>query len=697
MMWSKQKSPRFLEEKTTTSIGPGSYKLPSVWDDHSVTISGQDRFQDQPVGETPGPGAYAQAAGSVKPRQCKENRPPSRDRARVGAQSNKEEMHPELGKAKEQVIQREKQLASAEERLQAQHMELQAAQLQVLDKDTQLKEAEQSLQAREADLEASRHMSEEKETALRELRKQLDDTKAALEEMQPELGTVKEQVLEKDTALLELQKQLNNTKAAWEEMHPELGKAKEQVIQREKQLASAEERLQAQHMELQAAQLQVSDKDTQLKEAVQRLQATEADLEVSRHMSEEKETALLELRKQLDDTKAELEDQTSQTLKSQQEARNQEEQVGTLSAQLKDVTETLNRTKAEIPLKEELTSFHTDLADALAAKDRLQSDLERLKFAEINANMTRAAKDRAESQVRDLKVDVEHWRRKAQSFERDEERMHRQSEDVVRMAQEAKELHHQNSQLLSTLQQFKTEWEMAMSEKNNLQETLNVYELNLQRATDQTAELMGHTNPKQKIRHMVNLKEENKELREQLKKAKQRISQMGASRKGEGLLEALASVTHSHSIGADQMSVPTNFGGADTPASTGVARTPKRPGTPTRKPMSARGARGSLPEEEMQLMLAEDERRLQIQERAVERVQIDFQHFIALIERAVLADDILEESPNPATLLERLRAVACKKNVLLPDKQPEPGMISSGEHAPPNCLTSATEPRGQSP
>ena len=26
-------------------IGPGSYELPSVWDDHATTIGGQDRFQ----------------------------------------------------------------------------------------------------------------------------------------------------------------------------------------------------------------------------------------------------------------------------------------------------------------------------------------------------------------------------------------------------------------------------------------------------------------------------------------------------------------------------------------------------------------------------------------------------------------------------------------------------------------------------
>eukprot|EP00435_Cladocopium_sp_Y103_P010778 s1368_g2.t2 len=138
---------------------------------------------------------------------------------------------------------------------------------------------------------------------------------------------------------------------------------------------------------------------------------------------------------------------------------------------------------------------------------------------------------------------------------------------------------------------------------------------------------------RQKIRHMVNLKEENKELREQLKKAKQRITQLGVSRKGEGLLEALACFSHGRGLGADQLSIPASAC-PETPGPASVrgeARTPRRPTTPSRK---ASPRRGNLQEEEYQAWLAEEERRRQMQERAVERVQTDFQHFIALIERA---------------------------------------------------------------
>ncbi|CAE7204581.1 unnamed protein product, partial [Symbiodinium necroappetens] len=129
----------------------------------------------------------------------------------------------------------------------------------------------------------------------------------------------------------------------------------------------------------------------------------------------------------------------------------------------------------------------------LALHERLQADVDRLKFAEINANMTKSAKDRAEAQVKELKLDLEHWRQKALSFQRDEDRAKRQSQDISSLEVEVKDLHQQNAQLLLTFQQFKTELETALAENHGLQETIDMYEMNLQRATDQKAELMGHS------------------------------------------------------------------------------------------------------------------------------------------------------------------------------------------------------------
>jgi len=434
--------------------------------------------------------------------------------------------------------------------------------------------------------------------------------------------------------------------------------------------------------QLVAARKKVESHESELRESVlaaEKLQATNDELTTKLQCSEE---ALQDLEAQKQAAAAELEICSTAVARAEAEKMELQAKFAELRGQLfaavqaqeasKELIEALRGEVASasvLPevekLQESLCSTQSELADAVTAKERLQADVDRLKFAEINANMTKSAKDRAEAQVKELKLDLDHWRQKALSFQRDEDRAKRQSQDISSLEVEVKDLHQQNAQLLLTFQQFKTELETALAENHGLQETIDMYETNLQRATDQKAELMGHSNPKQKIRHMVNLKEENKELREQLKKAKQRITQLGVSRKGEGLLEALASFSHSHSVG-DHLSVSASPCGPETPNARGSeTRTPKRPCTPTRKPAcqpgSARGARSNPHEEEYLAARMEEERMRQMQERTVERMQTDFQHFIALIERAVLSEDRVEDAPNPAALLERLRAVASKR------------------------------------
>ncbi|CAE7455595.1 unnamed protein product [Symbiodinium necroappetens] len=76
-------------------------------------------------------------------------------------------------------------------------------------------------------------------------------------------------------------------------------------------------------------------------------------------------------------------------------------------------------------------------------------------------------------------------------------------------------------------------------------------------------------------------------------------------------------------------------------------------------------------DEEYQARMVEEERRRQMQERTVERMQTDFQHFIALIERAVLSEDRVEDAPNPAALLERLRDVASERLEITRPSRPD--------------------------
>ncbi|CAE7591480.1 GIP [Symbiodinium natans] len=693
MLWSKQKSPRFTEGKAANPIGPGSYELPSVWDDHATTMGGQDRFQEQAVPETPGPATYTQAGSSLKARRCKENRPPSRDRSKA---LPKEDLS-ELGKAKEQTSKKDQQLVAAHERLQVHEEDLKKVRQMLQDKDLALNdlrgehdalktlleersaEAEVAkrdackqenlaadlsaqLQASQIDLEKTRAELLHKEEHVKLTADEMQQNGLDLQEARDSLAALRQDIQNKDLALNDLRGEHDALKTLLEERSAEAEVAKRDACKQESLAAELSAQLQASQIDLEKARAELLHKDLEVQDVDSRQRATTSELETCATA-----LALAEAEKQeVHEKFAELRGQYFAAEQAQEASR---ELIEALRGELADLAASRSTLPEVEKLQDNLTAVNAELENALAVKESLRADLDRLKFAEINANMTKSAKDRAEAQVKELKLDVEHWRQKAQSLQRDEDRTKRQNQDISCLELEVKDLHQQNAQLLLTFQQFKAELDTALAENHSLQDTIDMYETNLQRATDQTAELMGHNNPKQKIRHMVNLKEENKELRDQLKKAKQRITQLGVSRKGEGLLEALASFSHSHGAG-DQLSVPASPWAPETPAKGAETRTPKRPGTPTRKPASARGARSNPLEEEYQVRMVEEERRRQMQDRAVERVQTDFQHFIALIERAVLSEDRVEDSPNPAALLERLRAMASKQGLDITDVEP---------------------------
>ncbi|CAK9057805.1 unnamed protein product [Durusdinium trenchii] len=713
MMWSKQKSPRFAADKPGNPIGPGYYDLPSLLDEHSVTIAASsERFQEQMAGDTPGPGSYVAQAPSRKCKackDCKENRPPSREKgSKLGPKEvNQEELQQRLReeeRGRAQAEQRVAQLTASAQSVAAEFAELrgrhftlseaqEASQATIKDLRQSLANAEEKvpeLKRQLAEVEANhRALKIQHECDAAKLEEAQEAWKATAAEHQSEVDVLRaeaSQVPELKRKLQQLQEEHQREAEILRAEVPELKKKIEQIQEeheREAEVLRAEasqvpklknqlERIQEEHQrEAEVLGTEASQVPELQKKIIEIQAASSAASEEHERQVEalQKEASQVPaLKKELDEIKAACSVAMASVEERAQEVKELGEKLAAAEAQGVQHLEDLAAARAggaEVKqLQEELTAARAEVADLVTEKEQMKIDLEKLRFAEINANMSKNAKERAEAQLRETKQDVDHWRSKAQSMIREDEKIKRQEEDVDRLEREVKELHEQNTQLLTTFQQFKSEWEVMRAENQSLQETLAMSEMSLDRASEEKAQIMGHVNPKQKIRHMVNLKEENKELREQLKKAKNRITQLGVSRKGEGLLEALACFSHGRGLGTDQLSIASACPDTPAPCSVrGEARTPKRPTTPTRKPSASRGGgtRSSQQEEEYQAWLAEEERRRQMQDRAVERVQTDFQHFIALIERAVLSGEA--ESPNPAALLERLRSVVCPGDV----------------------------------
>mmetsp|Transcript_42412 Transcript_42412/g.76634 ORF Transcript_42412/g.76634 Transcript_42412/m.76634 type:complete len:863 (-) Transcript_42412:382-2970(-) len=245
---------------------------------------------------------------------------------------------------------------------------------------------------------------------------------------------------------------------------------------------------------------------------------------------------------------------------------------------------------------------------------------------------------------------------------------------------EGSELRLQNRELCLSLRQFKQDCELLEAENLSLLEAVNVVEDDLDRVSGQHAQLIGHVNHRQKIRYTMKLKEENNRLCMELKKARQRIIQLEVTRETESLLEALASVGFLGQGGLERSPParsPATLGrlplrlaltqGTPKPAPRPSANSARRTPCATPGALSQRSGRGAGPatpcleDWEDQVRLEEAERRCELQQHALERISIDFQHLKALMERAVLLADTDRRNGshggNFAALLERLREI----------------------------------------
>eukprot|EP00927_Polykrikos_kofoidii_P040853 TRINITY_DN34848_c0_g1_i1.p1 TRINITY_DN34848_c0_g1~~TRINITY_DN34848_c0_g1_i1.p1 ORF type:complete len:663 (+),score=107.69 TRINITY_DN34848_c0_g1_i1:81-2069(+) len=204
--------------------------------------------------------------------------------------------------------------------------------------------------------------------------------------------------------------------------------------------------------------------------------------------------------------------------------------------------------------------------------------------------------------------------------------------DCSTYLEELEDLRAQNYELALTVQHFKHECDLVESENRSLNETAAIFAGRLEMVEGQNAELIGHANHRQKIKYTMKLKEENAQLRSDVRKARQRAAQLEAiCRQGDGFVDLLSQLDSSGNE-PNPSHRPTNG-----------FRLPRRTeGLPTQW-----GTQGET-------MM-----------RSLERIQLDFGHFLALVERAVSVSDGSRgeggASPNmsiPKLLLKLRRAAS---------------------------------------
>eukprot|EP00928_Gymnodinium_smaydae_P094137 TRINITY_DN7864_c0_g2_i3.p1 TRINITY_DN7864_c0_g2~~TRINITY_DN7864_c0_g2_i3.p1 ORF type:complete len:580 (-),score=181.21 TRINITY_DN7864_c0_g2_i3:153-1892(-) len=458
-------------------------------------------------------------------------------------------------------------------------------------------------------------------------------------------------------------------------------------------------------------------------EAAARLEAAETSAACLREQAEEAAEDADAAQKQLEVMTGRLDAECAERVRHGARAE-------ALEAELQETRSGLEKARRACEVAEERArgldeSLQRCRAEAAQTQEALQSEVDRL--AAAGAAAVEARRD-GERRLRETERALEEAR-EALANVREEARRVR-AEQSARAAEEDGEperLRTQNRELGLTTQQLRQDCEALRTENRSLRESLALFEEDLERVSGRHAELLGHSNQKQKIRYTLKLKDEKNELRAELDRARARIAQLESRgpRRSEGLFDALAhlgygggggSVAESFGGPRDAHSPPPP-GGPRTPArrsaaataTTPSARTPRRPAMssasagPGMQDPDADDAGGVATAATASLALARAEaaeRRGRMQERTLERLHGDFAHLLLLVERALCSDSGASSTASKGThaigiavgdattktnfagLLQRLRDIA---------PRPQPTAVAEAAGGPADAAPATAE------
>jgi len=419
----------------------------------------------------------------------------------------------------------------------------------------------------------------------------------------------------------------------------------------------------------------------ELVEAMRRIAEQELEMDVRAHELEQARLLVDEQTKELDDLRVGAEDSAKlgrcvEQLRTQVVAQEQQLEVAQSKATATEaeVTEARATVQAQheqlmvrdLEMKERLEDMELTVERLKALQqytEGLESDLDGSREA---AEENEALRQGLEASLKAARGDLHEERRRAEDHLARTLELAQELEEFSLVGGPSEELRTQNRELVLTVNQFKRDAELLDAEARGLKDRLAVFETDLERVQGQHAELTGHINHKQKIKHTMQLKEEISSLRTKLTQAYQRITKLEVDNFGVDFFEALASLGMSLCQGELSQAYQTscqngNLGGGCSPRLTTLAAPRSWGGsvdhprasavTPYRQRKASTGqfsGRGS-PSGGGALVAAEQlqdfaalavqyqnmERRCFLQQRALEKVSIDFGHFLALIERSV--------------------------------------------------------------
>lgn len=640
-----------------SSVGPGSYEIPTTMDEHAVSIAPNgERFMEN---LEPGVGFYVLDELSSEKKQAekrtsrgralsaaaKENRAPSTLTPRAEKNILEPAAPAESEQLRRRLLEEEKRRAQAEARAadlvvakkaaanahaQLQSHERKIEQLQKELEDTSV--ARKEAHKRACDLEAERGRVKkalyEKEQQSAALQKSLVLAKAQLEERGrklEEMGCDAEKLrleahqlrsrmeenkrpsttpkkgasptkcnFDAEEALRSLEARASAQHAETEGYLQQLAEAQETLQQKlqdterraAKELAEAEERLeeQAEELQLRREQLRYVLTESQHQEEILEAKVLVRDVTL-RALVNASESGIRESNeervKELEGIIANEREQKDAAMKALKELQEQQQQWAEEKLQLqKEVHQAevkhaevcgelftsqqvaaLSRDKhQELQGQLNTTSLQAEAkkAELVAETERLRAELYEALAGRAEAHQAVAAKEARvaslSQELQELQSDLENFRYKAQEAEKRLQGQVKELESLRVVAAEAEssralaqqqkgELEHlrreceeyrkQSAEILESMQVSQKEMQSMVAELHSLRASDARFESSQASEMERNAQSAGHNNHRQKIHHIINIKEDNRTLRTELKKARQKIAQLEVAAAGE--------------------------------------------------------------------------------------------------------------------------------------------------------------------
>lgn len=257
-------------------------------------------------------------------------------------------------------------------------------------------------------------------------------------------------------------------------------------------------------------------------------------------------------------------------------------------------------------------------------------------FVELAAQRHATAVQHAQwAQVRKA---AHEWRKLAKGHEHDGDLLERQGEELTKYHEENEALVDQNRELMASLRNLQQDLQVSLVETKRLQDREASYERELERMSDRGAELNGHSNHKQKIKYLESLKDENNQLRQELKRAKQSAAQYEAQARASNFFESTGLAVEPVGARTPSRRGPSPHSGCMTPgrpsASVTQPMTPKR-GDAYERERDPLAAYADERPEALRRERAEAVRHAKAHRRASERAALEYQHLHAVVEQVL--------------------------------------------------------------